>query len=118
MERQSRAGVRFSGLQEALAPGNDDEPAQPNQQMVPGVGVEPLGGLILRKLLILRNNKMGKNHKNAEVRYAAGTRRFPQGAIGDHRWRCIRQAELNRKPRAFVDTNPTHEPITSGLPVI
>jgi hypothetical protein len=42
--------------------------------MVPGVGVEPLGGLILRKLLILRNSKMEKNHKNAEVRYTAGTR--------------------------------------------
>jgi hypothetical protein len=32
--------------------------------------------------------------------------------------RLIRQVELNRKPRAFVDTNPTHEPITSGLHVI
>jgi hypothetical protein len=27
-------------LQEALAAGNDDELAQPNQKMVPGVGVE------------------------------------------------------------------------------
>jgi hypothetical protein len=26
--------------------------------------------------------------------------------------------KLNRKPRAFVDTNPTPEPITSGLRVI
>src|SRR5713101_2432648 len=34
----------------------------------------PSGGLILRKLLILRNSKMEKNHKNAEVRYTAGTR--------------------------------------------
>jgi hypothetical protein len=32
--------------------------------------------------------------------------------------RLIRQVELNRKFRAFVDTNPTHEPITSGLRVI
>src|SRR5258708_40325270 len=32
------------------------------------------GGLILRKLLILRNGKMEKNHKSAEVRYTAGTR--------------------------------------------
>jgi hypothetical protein len=39
--------------------------------MVPGVGVEPLGGLILRNLLILRNDKMEKNCKNAGVRYTA-----------------------------------------------
>jgi hypothetical protein len=45
--------------------------------MVPGVGVwesNPSGGLILRKLLIPRNNKMEENHKNAEVRYTTGTR--------------------------------------------
>ena len=34
----------------------------------------PSGGLILRKLLTPRNNKMEKNHKNAEVRYTTGTR--------------------------------------------
>jgi len=37
------------------------------------VGFEPLGGLILRKLLILRNSKTEKNDENAEVRYTAGT---------------------------------------------
>jgi hypothetical protein len=45
--------------------------------MVPGVGVEPSRGLILRKLLILRNSKREKNHKNAEVRYTAGKRHTP-----------------------------------------
>src|SRR5260370_34342797 len=40
----------------------------------PGWESNPSGGLILRKLLILRNSKMEKNHKNAEVRYTAGTR--------------------------------------------
>jgi hypothetical protein len=34
----------------------------------------PRGGLILRKLLIPRNSKLEKNHKNAEVRYTSGTR--------------------------------------------
>ena len=32
------------------------------------------GGLILRNLLILRKSKTEKNHKNAGVRYTAGTR--------------------------------------------
>src|SRR5439155_9929066 len=40
----------------------------------PGLDSNPSGGLMLRKLLILRNSKMEKNHKNAEVRYTAGTR--------------------------------------------
>ena len=40
----------------------------------PGWESNPSGGLILRKLLIPRNNKMEKNHKNAEVRYTTGTR--------------------------------------------
>src|SRR5713226_6232741 len=40
----------------------------------PGWESNPSGGLILRKLLIPRNNKMEKNHKNTEVRYTAGTR--------------------------------------------
>ena len=41
---------------------------------VSGLESNPSGGLILRKLLILQNSKMGKNCKNAEVRYTAGTR--------------------------------------------
>jgi predicted 3-demethylubiquinone-9 3-methyltransferase (glyoxalase superfamily) len=37
----------------------------------------------------------------------------------DRYWNAIvEQVELNRKPSAFVDTNPAHEPITSGLRVI
>src|SRR6266436_2995667 len=44
------------------------------RQWCPGWESNPSGGLILRKLLILRNSKMEKNHKNAEVRYTAGTR--------------------------------------------
>ena len=36
------------------------------ESMVPGVGVEPLGGLILRNLLILRNDKMEKTAKTPE----------------------------------------------------
>src|SRR5712664_658652 len=40
----------------------------------PGWESNPPRGLILRKLLILQNGKMEKNHKNAEVRYTAGTR--------------------------------------------
>src|SRR6267154_3703691 len=44
------------------------------KKLVPGVGVEPLGGIDSTKLLILRNSKMERNHKNAEVRYTAGTR--------------------------------------------
>ena len=35
----------------------------------------PSGGLILRNLLILRNSKTEKNHRNAKVGYTAGTRR-------------------------------------------
>src|SRR6266446_5457710 len=48
----------------------------------PGWESNPLGGLILRKLLILRNSKMEKNCKNAEVRYTAGTR--PDSEIRPH----------------------------------
>ena len=43
------------------------------------------GGLILRKLLILRNSKMEKNYKNAEARYTAGTRQIHKFA---HAIRC------------------------------
>ena len=38
------------------------------------VGVEPSGGLIVRKLLIPQNGKFEKNCKKAEPRYTAGTR--------------------------------------------
>jgi hypothetical protein len=41
----------------------------------PGWESNPSGELILRKLLILRNGKMEKHNKNAEVRYTAGTRK-------------------------------------------
>ena len=38
-----------------------------------GLESNPSGGLILRKLLILQNDRIEKNCKNAEPRYTAGT---------------------------------------------
>src|SRR5229473_854503 len=43
-------------------------------QKPPGSESNPSGGLILCKFLILRNDKIVKNHKNAQARYTAGTR--------------------------------------------
>jgi len=55
------------------------------KKLVPGVGVEPLGGIDSTKLLILRNSKMERNHKNAEVRYTAGTRNNRRASAERHR---------------------------------
>jgi hypothetical protein len=42
--------------------------------MVPAEGIEPSRPVKERKLFILRSDKTGKNGRNAEVRYTAGTR--------------------------------------------
>jgi hypothetical protein len=44
------------------------------QNLVPGVGVEPLARLKERKLFIPRSGESDKTDRNAEVRYTAGTR--------------------------------------------
>lgn len=46
------------------------------------VGIELLGPLNMRNLLILRSGKREKNRKNAKQRYTRGTR-------GHHRWASL-----------------------------
>ena len=47
----------------------------------PGWESNSSGGLILRKLLILRNSQTAKNPKNAEARYTEGTRESRCGGL-------------------------------------
>src|SRR5260370_28501635 len=47
----------------------------------PGWESNSSGGLILRKLLILRNSQTAKKHKNAEARYTEGTRETRCGGL-------------------------------------
>jgi hypothetical protein len=56
----------------------------------------------------IKSEKDGPTRRHAD--WLLGT-----GSVSDN---LSGQVELNRKPRAFVDTNPTPEPITSGLRVI
>jgi hypothetical protein len=61
------------GTKKAI-PRNEKSPLFYWLNLVGAVGIELLRALKTRKLLILRNDKMEKNCKNAEPRYTAGTR--------------------------------------------
>jgi hypothetical protein len=55
--------------------------------MVGAVGIELLGALKTRNLLILRNSEREKNCKNAKPRYVRGTREgssFWHPCVDDH----------------------------------
>ncbi len=72
-------------LKDPVAKENFAAPGAASKARCPGWESNPSRGLILRKLLILRNNKMEKNHKNAEVRYTAGTRNNRRASAERHR---------------------------------